>query len=270
MSALDFSDLEEDLGNFVKPGKPVVVSQPCIKCAGRGTKTYGYVNIKTYPCSTCKGTGKVTAARLNRIAGFKKGEATRATKLADKRAEFRTKFPEVVAWVSRASSSNNFAQSLMSSLESYGSLTDNQVAAVRRSIVKLEEVKAASAIDLGNDGIKLIDALKKAVVAGKGKPKILTEKFTFSLAPATGNNAGYAYVVAGGDYVGKIDPTGKLHGFKVSAEMKADLMEVLENPLEAAVKYGRLTGRCSCCGRRLDNKISIDLGIGPICRAKFF
>jgi hypothetical protein len=39
--------------------------------------------------------------------------------------------------------------------------------------------------------------------------------------------------------------------------------------MEAAVRYGRQTGRCSCCGRELTNKASIDAGIGPICASKW-
>ena len=29
------------------------------------------------------------------------------------------------------------------------------------------------------------------------------------------------------------------------------------------------TGNCSCCGRHLENKESVELGIGPICRSKW-
>lgn len=41
------------------------------------------------------------------------------------------------------------------------------------------------------------------------------------------------------------------------------------NPLAAAKMYGQNTGSCSCCGRQLTNALSIELGIGPICREKF-
>ena len=51
------------------------------------------------------------------------------------------------------------------------------------------------------------------------------------------------------------------------------LIEAVENasknPYEAAKVYGQETGTCSCCGRELTNKLSIELGIGPICREKF-
>lgn len=41
------------------------------------------------------------------------------------------------------------------------------------------------------------------------------------------------------------------------------------DPYAAAKLYGQATGTCSCCGRELTNSLSIELGIGPICREKF-
>lgn len=41
------------------------------------------------------------------------------------------------------------------------------------------------------------------------------------------------------------------------------------DPYNAARLYGQHTGSCSCCGRELTNSLSIELGIGPICREKF-
>jgi len=50
---------------------------------------------------------------------------------------------------------------------------------------------------------------------------------------------------------------------------KERLIEVAADPLAAAVAYGAKTGRCSCCGRILTNELSVELGIGPICRGKW-
>lgn len=61
-----------------------------------------------------------------------------------------------------------------------------------------------------------------------------------------------------------------LKGYDCTPELEAAILKVLENPLDAAIRYGRISGTCSCCGRRLDNAESIKLGIGPICRAKYF
>lgn len=39
--------------------------------------------------------------------------------------------------------------------------------------------------------------------------------------------------------------------------------------LEEAVQFGKLYGVCCSCGRMLTNELSIELGIGPVCREKF-
>ena len=49
----------------------------------------------------------------------------------------------------------------------------------------------------------------------------------------------------------------------------AALQVAAADPLAAAVAYGRVTSSCSCCGLTLTNKLSIELGIGPICRDKW-
>ena len=47
------------------------------------------------------------------------------------------------------------------------------------------------------------------------------------------------------------------------------VQSVADDPYAAAQLYGQQTGSCSCCGRELTNSLSIELGIGPICREKF-
>lgn len=68
-------------------------------------------------------------------------------------------------------------------------------------------------------------------------------------------------------YLGKVTPN-RIDS-RISDDVKAVLLEAAADPLTAAVKYGRETGSCSCCGKELTNKQSIELGIGPICREKF-
>jgi hypothetical protein len=68
-------------------------------------------------------------------------------------------------------------------------------------------------------------------------------------------------------YLGKVTPN-RLDS-RLSDDVKAVLLEAAADPLTAAIRYGRETGSCSCCGRDLTNAESIRLGIGPICREKF-
>ena len=49
----------------------------------------------------------------------------------------------------------------------------------------------------------------------------------------------------------------------------ATLERVAKDPAAAARLYGQQTGQCSCCGRELTRKDSIERGIGPICAERF-
>jgi hypothetical protein len=53
------------------------------------------------------------------------------------------------------------------------------------------------------------------------------------------------------------------------AKIEALLTEIEANPLAAAMKYGKLSGRCCSCGRDLTDEGSIERGIGPVCAEKF-
>jgi len=49
------------------------------------------------------------------------------------------------------------------------------------------------------------------------------------------------------------------------------IMEKIHADIEgAAVRFGHEIGACSQCGRRLTNRISRELGIGPICGGRMF
>jgi hypothetical protein len=54
-----------------------------------------------------------------------------------------------------------------------------------------------------------------------------------------------------------------------AAEIVALLDDIEVNPLAAAMKYGKLSGRCCSCGRDLTDPNSIAMGIGPVCAEKF-
>jgi hypothetical protein len=73
--------------------------------------------------------------------------------------------------------------------------------------------------------------------------------------------------------VGKIED-GRVTLFtgKLGAEadrVRALIAEFNADPLEAAKKYGKLSGRCCSCGRELTDPVSIEQGIGPTCAQRF-
>lgn len=97
-----------------------------------------------------------------------------------------------------------------------------------------------------------------------------------SLKISRRNQDTLCWITDGGDVIGKIDG-----GVATVWESKcrialttrdavvALLLELEADPLEAAKKYGRESGRCCSCGRDLTDPASIEAGIGPVCAQKF-
>jgi hypothetical protein len=83
-----------------------------------------------------------------------------------------------------------------------------------------------------------------------------------------GLNVGYVYVFENGNYSGKISPEGILKG-EVCEDTLNLLEDANENLLKLAQMYGHETGQCSLCNRPLSDKISIQLGLGPVCFKRF-
>jgi hypothetical protein len=42
-----------------------------------------------------------------------------------------------------------------------------------------------------------------------------------------------------------------------------------QNPEQVAAQYGRMTGCCSFCDRKLKDSRSVEMGYGPVCAGKF-
>lgn len=156
---------------------------------------------------------------------------------------------------------NSFARQILADYDRGGLINANQMTAAERMMNKLEE-KSVN-VDLS----RIREMFEVAVSNGHQKPVYRAEGLKISLAPATGRNAGALYVVVIDDdaYQGKVEGVT----FKAVREAAASTVDALHriaaNPMEAAVRYGQKTGKCSCCGRKLTNKVSIELGIGPIC-----
>lgn len=176
------------------------------------------------------------------------------------------------AWITDNQHKSSFASSLAQQLNYKKPLSQKQIAVVENIVERSKDAAArlASNEQAANTVCvdKLMDAFKKASANGLKKPKLRFAEFEASLAPSTGNNPGAVYIKEKGEYRGKI-VDGKLHPINASVALINAISATMDNPLPAAVAYGRQTGTCSCCGRELTNKESIELGIGPICRDSF-
>lgn len=259
-------------------------------------------NAKRFPCPTCNGTGEYRGVRMHqpkshcfscRGLGYFK---TDPRKLAANRDKARSKkVTDLQTWLDAfkeqepalfdnldkvrvAGTNNDFIRSLAVQLFERGGLTEKQVAAWHRGNAKLEQLKeqrkaeeaAAPQADLGPIRV-MFDA---AVASGHKRPTYRAEGLVINLAAAHGRNPGALYVkstnqVYGGKLVGTTfhaSNDGRAQDFTPNGNAYDALMVIAQDPLEAALRYGQRTGTCACCGRKLTNKLSVELGIGPVCR----
>ena len=73
------------------------------------------------------------------------------------------------------------------------------------------------------------------------------------------------YVRFGKEYAGKIMGGVFMPVSSAPDGLGDDIAEIAKDPRGKAVEHGRMTGRCSCCGRELSDPKSVALGIGPVC-----
>jgi hypothetical protein len=253
--------------------KPVFVG-PCFKCGGTGQFRRGRFAAR---CFGCNGTGRKTFAKpaAARAQSRQKAAARKANTAADNWQAFETDQPARAAWV-KANPSFEFAQAMRQAVEQYGDLTENQGAAVDRLIVKAEQREAERLARIAGAAPINMDLIEQAFAkagASLKRPTLRLPGFVISLAPAHGKNAGALYVKAGAsfeaEYLGKIQGGKFERSFRCTPEREQEFRVVAADPKEAAIRFGRLTGSCACCGRELTAGESIERGIGPICAGKY-
>ena len=158
---------------------------------------------------------------------------------------------------------NNFAHSLLNQYQRKGELSERQWDAAERMIQKVKQT-TKNKQDMTRDVD--VSRIKELLLSAKAKkPVFRAAELAFSLAPTHGQNAGAVYVKRGPDYQGKIVGSTFVPAASCAADTPDNVVAVALNPKGEAVKHGRLTGVCSCCGRQLTDPVSIEMGIGPIC-----
>lgn len=241
----------------------------CPRCHGTGLFR-GYA--RTFRCNKCSGSGKVS----RRVAAAAKAMATRYANDQARREEFYEQHRAEIDYIHRRAERSSFYASLILKMSDYGSLTENQLAAVRRDMAadaaKRAEWQAERDAKSGEVDISGIAKLFATATDNDIKrPIFRADGIEISKAPAHGKNAGALYVKSNdGNYLGKIVGGSQ---FMASREAPADtlakLQAVAADPTAEAIKYARRTGRCSCCGKGLVDPVSIRAGIGPICAEKW-
>lgn len=251
---------------------------PCEKCHGSGR--YAFVRNGRRGdnhCFSCNGQGKIYYVMDERAGGAMARKTNQASRLADWRAEH----PEELAYLARKASSWPFAESMLRLIERFGDLTKSQMQDVQRALQidkdhaetdrQIAAQRAAFAQLPMVDVRPIKDLLDRCKAQGMIKPMLRFDKLQFSLAPDEGQNPGAIYVTnrkTQGDYYGKaiggrFRPSGACN-----AETMAEIIDIVNDPKAAAVKFGRLTQCCSMCGKRLSDPKSVKNGFGPICAAR--
>ena len=277
-----FDDLASDLDAV--PVKDKAVKWPCPTCKGTGQYQGARVHQHKSHCFACKGRGHFLTSPEQRDKAKKKRQQKAlavAEAITRKAQEWRKDNAELHAYLTEVAGWNNFANSLLDSVSTWGGLTDGQFdAAVRMwdkhkereadKIVRREkraaEIAAKEPIDLG----RIKGLFDKALASGLKRPVLRLGALSLKLAPKTGKNPGCVYVFDHDNYMGKVLPDGRfVDAADCLPNVEGDLMELASDPLKALTAYGKRTGQCSCCGRELTNPASVAAGIGPICAGKW-
>ena len=253
-------------------------AERCPKCRGTG-RFISYSGRPLGECFTCKGAGKRSfkTSPETRAAARQRTAVAKASVVADHQAELkwlgetlarRDRLPEGYATMLA-----DFQTRLLGGHE----LSDGQMAVIVKGMARsaqwAQERASEQAVALDVTAIRAVLQTRK---------KVMVALFTFSLAPAHGNNPGAIYVKDNGAYVGKI-PAGASTfspGRDFDQSRLPALVEAMANPAEAVkadaarrakalLEDPAMTIPCGCCGLTLSNPESIARGIGPICSGKW-
>lgn len=169
---------------------------------------------------------------------------------------------------------SEFVNSLVDRINTNKYMSDAQVSWVYYLAEKAWEPKKEKKENVGVNADEIIAALSQAYVNGLKRPSIRLNKNLKAKFTSVGKNPGGAWVTYNGELVGKIDCNGTFFAYNNPYISNDDLLQTivdLNNNFEDKIRdQGMLIGQCMCCGLPLTNELSIRLGIGPICREKFF
>jgi len=247
--------------------------EKCPRCGGSGR--YGGPSTRGSDCFKCHGTGKLvfkSSPEARARAAERLARRAQAAKEANWTSWAASNEPEA-AWIDANTSSNDFASSMRQAVIRWGSLTDRQLAAVRKWMVSAEDRKAQQAVaELTAPAVDLPaveQAFSNALARGIRNPKLTLAGFTLSPAKATSQNAGAIYVKQGrgfdGTYLGKVMGGRFLRANACNQETEQAVLLAMRDPQAAAIAYGKEFGKCAVCARDLTDSDSIARGIGPVC-----
>jgi len=169
---------------------------------------------------------------------------------------------DLADWLAKQTWSE-FAVSLASQYRNRGSLSPKQIASATSMRAKVEARNAERNAPAA-DGLDLSDLPEGyyGVPNGETRLKVRVKK------PESGKWAGFTFVDDGAKYgeqtkYGMQRPDSTYRG-----KIEDQLRKIVADPKAAGEEYARLTGRCYACNLKLEDELSVSLGIGPVCRNK--
>ena len=269
-----FEDLEAPIRT--RPAaRPAVGEYTCHRC--RGTGRYTYRNGQCFPCGKCRSTGRLKTSPEQRVKARAYSAKAAIQRKEENVAEFGQREPAALEWLKSAT--GDFAASLLEQVGKRGDLSPKQLQRVYESIAREEDwakQREQKATQTQINMTDLLDRFALALKAGIKRPKVNTGDLLFSLAPASGKNAGHVYVKGDKDdwgerpYLGKITPEGKFFaGRGVEDDVKQRIAEVGADVVTAAKAHGAQHNNCCFCSRDLTTNESVSNGYGPICAKRY-
>lgn len=274
-----FDDMASDFdGGASKPAAAAAATtlyrEPCARCRGSG-RYHRCTEFGTV-CLKCNGAGfhEYKTSSAYRLLQRSKAAAGKADKKVRAAQAWRDANPEASAWIAKyAGTGEGFGYAMHRALEQWGSLTDNQLAAVLKCIEsgKVRAIEAEQRAEAAPviENTALMDAFAKARAAGLKFPRITLGAVVISPAGESSKNAGALYVKEEGQYLGKVMGGKFLRVRECGDEQAQRVADLLADPKAAAKAYGIKTGRCCLCNRELTDPVSIANGIGPVCETNY-
>jgi hypothetical protein len=174
----------------------------------------------------------------------------------------------------RAANGHEFSKSLLRQMDCGRRLSAAQRAAASNMVEKDRlggDGGSPSPEDSRGSLAPLHGLFAKAKESGLKRPAIEFDVAHRSvrISPAKANslNAGWLYVRVGGQYAGKVAPSGGLRIVDrvLDSTVVAFLEALAKDPVGVTQEHGRRTGACCFCSHKLTDATSLSVGYGPVC-----
>lgn len=178
---------------------------------------------------------------------------------------------------------NDFMKDMIRAFYDWGKLTNGQAKGILNWIRAQEQYKARQQTRLANqleaerqirDNPDLMVDLRDLPKGMYADPNPNDPNNRLKVAvnkPDRGNWKGWIFVNDGAEYGRQKKYGAQKPGVEYYQGQIVDVLKrIVDNPDAAMAAYGRLTGTCGACNRKLEDELSVARGIGPICYAKLF